>query len=495
MAASAGPRGRDRRPRRARLARARSRSGSRGRRDGSSPSSRCRRSARTSTSGRGARPTGSGPGSSSSSASRILLRTVVVALLTGGILEALEDGRVSSVRAPARAPGAPHGARRPCPVVQRSSSCGNLILPVLGPGIGFLGFVAALVAGLFLLGFAPTAAIREGRPSSTRSGRSARAALLPNPKHLVLCSLYFFLALPVLVGFAPGGSSITANPSLVTWVFAFAVNVIHVGFLAAFAYRWVGVEAVVPEEPVRRTRRQARSAAPPRTSRAPSARARGRRCGVGPSAARIVAGRLPFAGAATRRAHTRGDRTRGPGTHRVVIGGSARRRKPEGGSTCLSSPGGSSSRQASTSGTRRAAGTRRWVGSSTGSAPGSTSSTSRRPSRASRRRYTFAADLGRRGGIVLFVGTKKQAQEVIVEHATRVGMPYVNTRWLGGMLTNFQTISRRLIRLRELREMERRARSTTSRRRRRSACATSGRSSSATSAGCRRSTGSPTPSS
>ncbi len=69
--------------------------------------------------------------------------------------------------------------------------------------------------------------------------------------------------------------------------------------------------------------------------------------------------------------------------------------------------------------------------------------------------YRFVKDLGRRGGILLFVGTKKQAQEVIREHATRVGMPYVTTRWLGGMLTNFQTVSRRLIRLRELREMER----------------------------------------
>ena len=69
--------------------------------------------------------------------------------------------------------------------------------------------------------------------------------------------------------------------------------------------------------------------------------------------------------------------------------------------------------------------------------------------------YAFASDLGRRGGIVLFVGTKKQAQEVISENADRVGMPYVTTRWLGGMLTNFQTVSRRLIRLRELREMER----------------------------------------
>jgi len=69
--------------------------------------------------------------------------------------------------------------------------------------------------------------------------------------------------------------------------------------------------------------------------------------------------------------------------------------------------------------------------------------------------YRFVRDLGRRGGIVLFVGTKKQSQEVVAREASRVGMPYVNTRWLGGMLTNFQTVSRRLLRLRELREMER----------------------------------------
>ena len=69
--------------------------------------------------------------------------------------------------------------------------------------------------------------------------------------------------------------------------------------------------------------------------------------------------------------------------------------------------------------------------------------------------YAYAREIGQRGGVVLFVGTKKQAQEVISEHASRVGMPYVTTRWLGGMLTNFQTVSRRLLRLRELREMER----------------------------------------
>jgi small subunit ribosomal protein S2 len=69
--------------------------------------------------------------------------------------------------------------------------------------------------------------------------------------------------------------------------------------------------------------------------------------------------------------------------------------------------------------------------------------------------YDFLLDVGRRGGSILFVGTKKQAQETMAEHAGRVGMPYVNTRWLGGMLTNFQTIHGRLQRLKELREMER----------------------------------------
>ena len=69
--------------------------------------------------------------------------------------------------------------------------------------------------------------------------------------------------------------------------------------------------------------------------------------------------------------------------------------------------------------------------------------------------YEFVRNLGRRRGIVLFVGTKKQAQEVVQEQSARVGMPYVNHRWLGGMLTNFTTVSKRLLRLRELREMDR----------------------------------------
>ncbi|GAB3696989.1 30S ribosomal protein S2 [Mariniluteicoccus flavus] len=68
--------------------------------------------------------------------------------------------------------------------------------------------------------------------------------------------------------------------------------------------------------------------------------------------------------------------------------------------------------------------------------------------------YAFVKDTVAKGGQVLFVGTKKQAQETIAEQATRVGMPYVNQRWLGGMLTNFQTISKRISRLKELEAMD-----------------------------------------
>src|SRR5690349_1726014 len=66
------------------------------------------------------------------------------------------------------------------------------------------------------------------------------------------------------------------------------------------------------------------------------------------------------------------------------------------------------------------------------------------------RAYAFIKDTVARGGQILFVGTKKQAQEAIAEQATRVGMPYVNQRWLGGMLTNFHTVIKRIQRLKEL---------------------------------------------
>ncbi|HSX67531.1 30S ribosomal protein S2 [Nocardioides sp.] len=66
------------------------------------------------------------------------------------------------------------------------------------------------------------------------------------------------------------------------------------------------------------------------------------------------------------------------------------------------------------------------------------------------RSYAFVKETVAKGGTVMFIGTKKQAQESIAEQATRVGMPYVNQRWLGGMLTNFSTMSQRINRLKEL---------------------------------------------
>jgi small subunit ribosomal protein S2 len=68
--------------------------------------------------------------------------------------------------------------------------------------------------------------------------------------------------------------------------------------------------------------------------------------------------------------------------------------------------------------------------------------------------YNFVRNLATEGGIMLFVGTKKQAQESVKDEAERCGMYYVNERWLGGMLTNFQTIQKRVDRLRVLERME-----------------------------------------
>jgi small subunit ribosomal protein S2 len=67
--------------------------------------------------------------------------------------------------------------------------------------------------------------------------------------------------------------------------------------------------------------------------------------------------------------------------------------------------------------------------------------------------YAFARNVSERGGSILFVGTKKQCQDSIAEEAQRVGMPYVNHRWLGGLLTNWRTISERIARLHELRRL------------------------------------------
>ena len=68
--------------------------------------------------------------------------------------------------------------------------------------------------------------------------------------------------------------------------------------------------------------------------------------------------------------------------------------------------------------------------------------------------YEFVKETVAHGGTILFVGTKKQAQEAVAEQATRVGQPYINYRWLGGLLTNFSTVHKRLQRLKKLEEID-----------------------------------------
>src|SRR5438034_10643857 len=111
------------------------------------------------------------------------------------------------------------------------------------------------------------------------------------------------------------------------------------------------------------------------------------------------------------------------------------------------------------------------------------------------RSYTFVRDLTSKGGTVLFVGTKKQIADAIADEANRVGMHYVNYRWLGGMLTNFQTMYKRIRRMRELETQEAQASSRSCPRRRPSGYAGSSRSCRRTSAASATSPGAPTPSS
>ena len=73
---------------------------------------------------------------------------------------------------------------------------------------------------------------------------------------------------------------------------------------------------------------------------------------------------------------------------------------------------------------------------------------------ATQRAFEFVRDIAAKGGSVLFVGTKKQAQNVVQEAAEQAEMPYVNHRWLGGMLTNFSTIHKRILYMRELEHMD-----------------------------------------
>ncbi len=183
----------------------------------------------------------------------LFVRAVVLAVASGIIVEALEGGG-SSLE------GARRGVRA-FPIVLAANVlglsmalAGSFILPLLGPGLGFLGSVATLVAALYFFVFVPAAAIREGRGLQETLRRSARAALMPGNRHLLMTVLYLLLAIVIVVAVAPGGNAITANPSFPAWTYALIATFVHLGFLAAFCYRWIVAEPEVPEQPLRRRR-------------------------------------------------------------------------------------------------------------------------------------------------------------------------------------------------------------------------------------------------
>ncbi len=183
----------------------------------------------------------------------LLVRAGFVAVLTGMAVAAFEgtDARTGAIR----------GLRAYPPVLAVNilslsmMVAGTIVLPFLGPGFGFLGSVLILVAALFAFAFVPAAAVTEGRSLSETLRRGWRAATMPGSRHVLMSMLYIFLSLPLLVAFTPGGSRLTVNPGLATWVYALVASFVHVVFLAAFVFRWMAVREIVPEEPVRARRR------------------------------------------------------------------------------------------------------------------------------------------------------------------------------------------------------------------------------------------------
>jgi hypothetical protein len=134
----------------------------------------------------------------------------------------------------------------------------NLILPVILGPIGQLALAAVLFGSLYLLPFTAAAAIRQQLRGSEAMRRSARAARLPGPRHLVAVILYFFIAI-LMISFMPGRSIVTANPTLVEWAWVLGGTVVQLVFLAAFCERWLAVESVVPTERPPRAARGART--------------------------------------------------------------------------------------------------------------------------------------------------------------------------------------------------------------------------------------------
>lgn len=183
----------------------------------------------------------------------LLARGVVIAVLAGLIVEGFEQGTVSF-------DGLRRGLRA-FPLVLSSVVLSLLsviiIAPasLLGPGFGVLFQLLLPVVAVWVLGFVAFVAVDERRSLATTLTRAYYGARTPGGRQF-LFSLLYMLILTVLQAFTPG-AEITANPSLATWVSILVIDYAHVGFFAAFGYRWLVIAPSV-SAPVSASRRRAR---------------------------------------------------------------------------------------------------------------------------------------------------------------------------------------------------------------------------------------------
>ncbi len=183
----------------------------------------------------------------------IVIRGVLYGLLAGLIVESLEDGRVTSW-------GMLRGLTAIPTVLAVQVLSFTLIVAATSSSRSSAPGSASSRPSRRSSGACSSSGSRRRRPCGSGGAcvetlrRSGRAAMLPGSRHLPFCALYFFIALPVVVGLAPGGGEVTANPSFFGVGLRLGANVLHLAFMAGLAYRWIVAEPAVPEQPVPRRR-------------------------------------------------------------------------------------------------------------------------------------------------------------------------------------------------------------------------------------------------
>jgi hypothetical protein len=180
----------------------------------------------------------------------VAVRAIGLALFTAAVVESLEDGRVTRACL-GRGLRALPVTFAACIIGIGIFTLSSFFGPLLGPGLGILLQVGALVVGTYLFTFAPIIAVDERRSVPVSLTRSIRAARIPGAGNLALAALYVVPSIAVIVGPGEPGSLIGVNPPTGAWVFAILINLLHMALLATFAFRYLSVAHEVPEPPQR----------------------------------------------------------------------------------------------------------------------------------------------------------------------------------------------------------------------------------------------------